>query len=287
VASAKTDYHLHPNYSYDASPFSIKDYCRKALELGLKEICFTTHMEIDPVREDIDNFAIVNGQKIAVLDQAWLDHYFLEIAEAQSDFKGMGLNIKAGIEVGYCRGMEKAVENILRQYPFDFVLGAIHCLDHIAISSKNESPSYYKGRNLQQLRDDYFSVLKDMVASGLFDCIAHLDLYVRYGLPFYGDDIFTIHREVIEPILQDIARRGMGIEINTSSRRRGIQEFHPAKEIVALAAKAGVNVFTIGSDAHKPSELGGYLDEAMQILQEFNLKNHVFDRRQAIPLEDV
>ncbi|NLW24991.1 MAG: histidinol-phosphatase HisJ family protein [Clostridia bacterium] len=280
---AKTDYHVHPDYSPDASPYKIKDYCYKALELGLREICFTTHIEVDPVRKELDNYVIFKGKEVSVFDQAWLDHYFLEIADVQREFKSSGLQVKAGIEVGYSQGMEKFIEKITDGYPFDFVLGAIHCLEHIAISSKNESPYYYKNRSIEQIANDYFTVLEDAVKSGLFDCMAHLDIYVRYGLQFFGDEIYTIHQGRIEPIFQEMARRGMGIEINTSSRRRGIEEFHPSKEIVALAAETGIKVFTIGSDAHNLSELGGYLDEAMQILQELNLKNHVFNRRRAVP----
>jgi histidinol-phosphatase (PHP family) len=75
----------------------------------------------------------------------------------------------------------------------------------------------------------------------------------------------------------------MGLEINTSSLRRGLQEFHPTREIVALAAKAGVEIFTIGSDAHSLEQVGDHLDEAQALLEEFNLVNHVFNRRRATP----
>ncbi|NLW06700.1 MAG: histidinol-phosphatase HisJ family protein [Clostridia bacterium] len=280
---ARTDYHIHPNYSIDASPIRIKDYCFRALELGLVEICFTTHVEIDPVRREIDNYVALNGEKIPVLNLAWLDNYFDEITKAQEAFKTDSLKIKAGIEIGYCQGVEKDIEIIVGNYPFDFVLGAIHCLDHIAISSLKESPNYYKTRSLATMRADYFTTLKEAVTSGFFDCIAHLDLYRRYGFKHYGPEILTIHRGVIEPIFEEMARRGMGLEINTSSRRRGLKEFHPAKEIVALAAKAGVKIFTVGSDAHSLEQLGDYIDEALAFLKQFKLTNHVYSQRRAIP----
>ena len=282
MSHIRTDYHIHPDYSIDAFPVRIKDYCKKALELKLSEICFTTHVELDPVRREIDNFVVFNGKWLPVFDFAWLDGYFAEIIQAQQEFKD--LKIKAGLEVGYNRGCEDFVDKIVSNYPFDFVLGAIHCLNHIAISSKTESPHYFRNTGLDELRKEYFRTLKEMVTTGLFDCIAHVDLYLRYGLKSYGPEILTIHLGVIEPIFAEMARRRIGLEVNTSSRRRGLKEFHPAKELLALAAKAGITIFTVGSDAHFLTELGGYIDEALARLQDLNLFNHVFTRRQAVPV---
>ncbi|NLZ39454.1 MAG: histidinol-phosphatase HisJ family protein [Firmicutes bacterium] len=280
----RTDYHVHPDYSIDASPVKIKEYCQRSLELGIREICFTTHVELDPVRQEKDNFVCLNGEKVSVLNFAWLDSYFEEITRAQDEFKHANLKVKAGIEVGYNRGCEEYVEKITSSYPFDYVLGAIHCLDHIAISSQKESPHYFRNKSLAELRRDYFLVLEEAVKTGLFDSIAHVDFYYRYGFAHYGSEIFTIHRGAIEPVFAEMARRGMGLEINTSSRRRGFEEFHPTREVLALAVKAGIKIFTVGSDAHSLKDLGKNIDEALELLKEYKLSNHVFTRRQASSL---
>jgi len=283
LKKARTDYHIHPDYSIDAYPARIKDYCYRALELGLTEICFTTHLELDPMRKEIENFVVLNGEKVPVYNQAWVDQYFAEIERAQKEFRRDGLQVKAGIEVGYCRGCERDIENIIDNHPFDYVLGSIHCLNHISISSMKDSAHYFGSRTLSQVRAEYFSTLREAVVTGLFDAIAHVDLYRRYGFRQFGPEILTIHRGAIEPIFREMARREMGLEINTSSRRRGLEEFHPSREIIALAARSGVKIFTIGSDAHSLEQLGDYLDEAQALLEEFNLVNHIFSRRLAIP----
>jgi len=82
----RTDYHVHPDYSIDASPVRIRDYCEKALDLKLTEICFTTHIELDPARRDIDNFVVFQGERLSVFNPAWLDGYFREIAEHKKSF---------------------------------------------------------------------------------------------------------------------------------------------------------------------------------------------------------
>ncbi|NLL17649.1 MAG: histidinol-phosphatase HisJ family protein [Clostridia bacterium] len=279
----KTDYHVHPNYSIDASPATIKDYCYKAIDLELTEICFCTHVELDPKRKDKENFVMVKGEKRSVYDFNWLDNYFEEISRMQDELKTSGLKVKAGVEIGFCQGIEHEIEKVVNSYPFDYVLGAIHCLDHISISSKKESPHYFGSREAAQVRADYFAVLMEAVKTGLFDCIAHVDLYRRYGIGYLGPEVDTIHRGAIEPVFDEMKRRGVGLEINTSSRRRGLKEFHPTKEILSIAVEAGIQVFTVGSDAHSLDELGEGIDEALAVLDELNVCNHVFTRRQPVP----
>jgi histidinol-phosphatase (PHP family) len=253
------------------------------LELDIREICFTTHIELDPVRREKDNFVYLNGKKVSVFNFVWLDSYFEEITRAQDEFKHTNFKAKAGIEIGYNRGCEKHVEKIIGSYPFDFVMGAIHCLNHIAISSMKESPSYFKNKSLAELREDYFTTLLEAVNTGFFDSIAHVDLYLRYGIRNYGSEILAIHRGAVEPVFMEMARRGMGLEVNTSSRRRGLKEFHPTREMLALAAKSGIKIITVGSDAHSLEDLGSHIDEALEILKEHKLRNHVFTRRKAAP----
>ncbi len=278
----KTDYHIHPNYSVDAAPVTIDAYCAKAVDLELEEVCFTTHLEIDPDRRESDNFVMVNGKKHSSFDWTWLDHYFAELREAQQAFKNT-LSVKAGVEVGFFPGQERALERILTNYPFDFVLGAIHCVNHMNISSKQESTHFFQNSSLTTIRRDYFNTLRAAIETGLFDSIAHVDLYLRYGLVHFGPAVLTVHRGVIEPIFSEMARRGMGLEINTSSCRRGLKDFHPTRELIGLAADAGIRVFTVGSDAHALHELGDNIDATLALLAEFNLTNHIFTQRQAIP----
>ena len=72
----KTDYHIHPDYSPDADRVKIIDYCHRALELNLEEICFTTHLEFGPPGS---------------AQPDWLENYIAEIREAQENSGRRGL----------------------------------------------------------------------------------------------------------------------------------------------------------------------------------------------------
>ncbi|AEG15054.1 histidinol phosphate phosphatase HisJ family [Desulfofundulus kuznetsovii DSM 6115] len=278
------DYHIHPGYSIDAEDYSILDYCQQAMKLGLREICFTPHLEVDPVRRRLDWFVRVNGKLHPMEDLGWLDHYFRDIEEARSQLHDRKLKIKAGLEVGYERGCEKTIEKILNNYPFDYVLGSIHCLEHQSISSWEESRIYFSSHTAEEACGEYFQVLKEAVESNLFDCIGHLDLYRRHGERLLGTTLGSAHKGMVEPILKEMARRNMGLEVNTSSLRRGLTEFHPSREILLQARECGVKIFTVGSDAHRLSELGAYTDQAVLMLEEMGFAVYTFTSRQPCPL---
>lgn len=280
----RLDYHVHPGYSIDAEDVNILDYCRQALLLGLKEICFTPHLEVDPVRRHRDWFVRLKGKLHPMEDTTWLDHYLMEIEEARRQLNGKGLVVKAGLEVGYQPGCEKTIEKILNTYPFDFVLGSIHCLRHQSISSWHESRSYFSCHTLEEVCREYFLALKEAVQSNLFDCIGHVDLYRRYGEFFWGTDIKKAHEGFIEPIFEEMARRNIGLEINTSSLRRGLADFHPSEEILLLAQRCGIKIFTVGSDAHRLEDLGASIDKAVMKLKKMGLAPYSYTARQPHPL---
>lgn len=273
------DYHIHPGYSIDAEPFSISDYCRRAADNGLKEICFTSHLEVDPVRKHLDWFVRINGAVCPMEDLNWLDFYFKDIEDVRKEWARRGLTVKAGLEVGYDLGLEKAIERVVLGYPFDFVLGSVHCLDHLAISSKGDSKRYFPGKEPGRVVTEYFNVLGEAVNTGLFDCIGHVDLYRRYGSRFFGEEVLKALEIVAAPLFEKIAARGMGLEVNTSSLRRGHIDFHPTGAMVEMALGLGVRFFTVGSDAHRLDDLGHGIEAAIKMLAGLEIKPVTYNLR--------
>jgi histidinol-phosphatase (PHP family) len=260
-----SDYHVHPDYSLDASG-TIDQYCQRALELGLKEICFTTHYDTDPVRKDEDPFMRING-KIVPLDKENVKRYIEDVRRANEVYSPIGLSVKAGLEVDYAPDMEKRLRKDLAAFDLDYILGAVHCLDHIAISSSKEAESYFRTKSLKELCREYYKVLGKAGESGLFDAIAHLDVYRKYGLAFYGEEILTAHRGLVEPVLELMVETDVGLEINTGLLRKGHKEFSPSLEILNLALKMNVKIIAFGSDAHKVAHLGKDIKEAYLLVE--------------------
>jgi histidinol-phosphatase (PHP family) len=276
------DYHVHPDYSIDARG-TIQEYCRTALEIGINEICFTTHYDILPNRREIDGYVRRQGDYIPTTDN-WLPEYLSEIEAVRITYAGQGLTVKAGLEVDYHPVVEDQLRAILAAHEFDYVLGAVHCLDRYSIAIESDCALYYRGKSALQVCEAYYSLLAAAVDSNLFDTIAHLDLYKKFAAPYLGPAIDRTHTGLLEPILAAMAARGTGIEINTKNWYKGLPEPSPSRDLLQLCREQGITVVTIGSDCHRPEDLGKGVSRAMDLARSLGFASITkFTRRQAEP----
>lgn len=262
------DYHIHPGYSLDATG-TIEEFCQEALRKRLKEICFTTHFDTDPLRKKIDPFMIIEGKTVPL--QKGLPTYFREVKEAQSRYEQRGLAVRLGLEVDYAPHFEEELRETLSGIKVDFLLGSIHCLEGVAFTDRREYERCFQRKSVREMSRRYFENLTSLVKSNLFDCVAHLDGYKKYGFTYYGEKIFTAHRDYIEPVLELMSSHDLGIEVNTGSLRRGFRDLYPSAEILKLVRDFGVKVVALGSDAHHPEEVGYEIRRAIESLAHLGL----------------
>lgn len=263
------DCHVHPNYSLDASG-TMDEFCQKALEIGLKGICFTSHYDIDPERKDIDAFMRVKG-KVTPLSEETVNIYLEEIEEVKCKYERLGLKVRSGLEIDYAPHIEELLKEDLLKFKLDYILGAVHCLEHIAITSSEEVFFYLEKRTAQSLCDDYYGNLLSGIKSGLFHSIAHLDGFKKYALGYYGEKLLKAERIWIGPVLQELKNRKIGIELNTGWFKKGRRSFFPDEYILKSAADSGINIIALGSDAHRIEELGLGLPEAVSYIEKNKL----------------
>ena len=275
-----TDYHIHPDFSQDAEG-SMAEYCARARQIGLVEICFTTHCELDPERKDYE-YVRVAGERCPV-DSNWGEAYFREIERCRGEFTD--LSVRAGVEVGYEFGLEGVIHDFLVQHPFDFVLGAVHCLDHVAITSGDELARFkadYQHHGAEYVAGRYFEYVRAAAGSRLFDCLSHLDAYRKYIQPLFDEGFARTVELQLGPTLRFVAESGTGLEVNSAALRRGMAEPYPAERIVRMARDAGVDVFTTGSDAHAVKDLGVGLDRVEALLGRAGIRPARFRDRKRV-----
>lgn len=272
------DYHIHPYYSIDAEG-TVEEYCQQAEAVGLKELCFTPHFEIDPLRKEIDDIVRI-GNKTLNMTSNWLDYYLSDLEAAQK--KHPELIIKAGIEVGYDYGLEKGIEDMLKRYPFDFVLGSIHCIDHISFTDHKECDDYFKKDSPETMIEKYFALLEAMIKTDLFDCVGHLDSYKKYGLRYYGSRLLKIAIPYIEKAIELIKDKNLALEVNTSGLRKTFQETYPALSTIEKFKNPPILI--IGSDAHRLEEVGTGIRKTLQALERMGLTVSVAHERKLNPI---
>jgi histidinol-phosphatase (PHP family) len=270
------DYHIHTNHSIDAQG-DLEDYCEKALSIGLKEICFTNHCELDPARND--SFICFDGQREKFTRQGLL-RLRDEIEKQRVRYHSSGLSIKFGIEVGYYKGIDPVLEQVTNGVELDFVLGSIHCLEHICIDSSREYMNYFPDHSAHSMLTNYFQAVEDLVKSKLFNSVGHLDVYKKYGISYYKEEIHEVLETSLRKIYRIMADTNTALEINTAGLRR-IDQFYPAPSIIKYAREQGLKMITIGSDAHRVSDLGKGISEGFEYAKSFGFDTvYRFDRKQ-------
>lgn len=83
--------------------------------------------------------------------------------------------------------------------------------------------------------------------------LGHLTLPLRYINEHHGEHMtFRRHMDRVEEVLRTVIPKGVGIECNTN---RGNEPL-PGPEILRLYRRLGGEIVTLGSDAHRPGDVG-------------------------------
>lgn len=255
------DYHMHSRVSFDGFDTGLQ-MAQAAKEAGLKEICFTDHLDYDPLGK----------MGILAFDT---DCY-------NAEYNGLelpGLKIRRGMEFGMMADNREQFQQDLKRRPFDFVLGSIHFVDDLDVYFEE----YWAGKTIFQAERRYLEATLECVRIHEdFDVLAHLTYIAKTrchpaprAVP-YGE-----HRELIDEILRILVSKGKGLEINTSGVDRA-GDFLPTRDIVSRFRELGGEIVTVGSDAHKCNRVGQYSREACEILKDIFGYVCTFEDRKAI-----
>ena len=240
------DFHMHSRVSFDGHD-SGEAMARAALAAGLKEICFTDHLDYDPLGK----------MGVLAFDT---DSYNAEY----DSLKIPGLTIRRGMEFGMTQDNKVQFQQDLQRRPFDFVLGSIHFVDDLDVYFEE----YWSGKTIFQAERRYLeSTLECVRIHDNFDVLAHLTYIAKtHCHPAPRIVPYEDHREIIDEILRVLVAKGKGLELNTSGMDR-CGGFLPTADIFLRFKELGGTIVTVGSDAHRTNRVGQYSREACQILR--------------------
>ena len=255
------DYHMHSRVSFDGHDTGL-DLARAALAAGLKEICFTDHLDYDPLGQ--------MGKLDFDTDAYSAEYDSLELP---------GLKIRRGMEFGMDIHNVELFKKDLQRRPFDFVLGSIHFVDNLDVYFE----PYWNGKSVFQAERRYLEATLDSVKlHNDFDVLAHLTYISKTKChPAPRPVPYAEHREIIDEILRILVAKGKGLELNTSGMDR-CGGFLPTADIFCRFRELGGEIITVGSDAHTCSRVGQYSFEACSILKDIFGYVCTFENRQPI-----
>ena len=241
------DFHMHTRVSFDGHDTGLA-MAMAAKNAGLKEICFTDHLDYDPMG------------KMGVLafdTQVYNKEY--------DNLEVTGLIIRCGMEFGMTADNREQFRKDLQRRPFDFVLGSIHFVDGYDVYYDD----YWNGKTVFEAERRYLEETLNCVRiHDDFDVLAHLTYIAKtHAHPAPRLVPFEEHREVIDEILKVLASKGKGLEMNTSGVDR-CGGFLPTRDMVLRFRELGGQIVTVGSDAHRANRVGQYTFDACEVLKD-------------------
>jgi len=260
------DYHVHTHHSLDSEAL-MEEHCARAVKIGLKEIAFTDHYELNPLDEGKGYFDF--------------EAYWKELNYCRNKM-GESLSILSGLEISEPHLYPEEIKEFLSGKNFDLLIGGIHWIKDEALYR-----DFWSQKNYKEAYSLYFEEVFKMAKTADIDVLAHLDHLKRYApqdIPSFGPSDF---RGQIEAILKVIIERNIALEVNTSALKLKLfssdHETFPSFEIIAWYRNLGGELLTLGSDAHDPSFLALGFERICSFLEEVGFRGiTVFKKRRPL-----
>lgn len=241
------DFHLHTRVSFDGIGTG-QDMALAAKAAGLQEICFTDHMDYDPLDPNHKlNFTIA------------------DYAKEYDDLEIPGLTIRRGFEFGMLPDNREQFQHDLQLRNWDFVIGSVHFVDGLDVYYQQ----YWEGKtSYNAILRSFEDTLTCVRTHDGFDVLGHLTYLAKCDAnPEKKPILYKDYAEVTDEILKLLVQKGIGMEFNTSGLDR-CGDFLPGKEYLYRFKELGGQIVTVGSDAHNAGRVGQYCREASQIVQD-------------------
>jgi histidinol-phosphatase (PHP family) len=229
------DYHLHSRFSAD-SEAKMEEMAEKALCLGLKEICFTDHVDLG---------FILEGKAFEVDLPAYLEN-IAALAKAYPL-----LTVKTGLEAGYTKENTSATAALLAGCPLDFIIASVHLLDGKDVFCVDYDPSMRSSVFEQYL----MACLQVAKTAPHFNVLGHINYPSK--LPAFSDRplYYKDAPDILDELFQTLLTRGKGLEVNTSALRE-TRDIESTLSYMRRYRELGGEIITLGSDAHRPESMG-------------------------------
>jgi len=240
------DYHVHPNHSIDAKRNATLDsYCLEAVKKNISQICFTTHVDLNPYLED--QLKVIRFSSVQLpTDHESMKRYIDNCEKVR--YRYNELKILIGLEIDYSHHYDQLIKDTVPWDMIDYSLVGVHYFKkNESISSCNFTNDKYME---EQIIKEYYYNIEKAIESNMFDAIAHIDLYKKSS----GFQLFNLESSLLKHTFRLMNKHNVALEINTRKDSKG--DWFPSKRIISMAACEGVKKFSVGSDCHSTDDLG-------------------------------
>ncbi len=243
------DSHTHTHFSFDsrASPDAV---CQAAIARGMPEVALTDHVDMNPLDGGYGYFRP--------------DEHWRGIQDCRARLNGR-VRVHIGLECGEPHLFRRELSALTAAHEYDVVLGSIHWVGNRPV----ETAAFFDGLDFHEGIVLYLEELTRLAEEGDYDILAHPDIIRRAIFHRFGwtEVDWTPYEAPMRRVLRIVAERGKALEVNTSYRRRGMGPPGPSVQVLRWFREEGGRFVTLGSDAHRPEDVGADFGEALAMVQ--------------------
>ncbi len=262
-----TDYHVH----LETGPYTIEwvlKYLEVAKNRNISDLGFSEH-------------GYRFKQSKSMLFNPWIEERQTENIEEYVTLilkaKKQGLPVKLGIELDYIPNKEKEIENFLKDYPWDYVIGSVHWIDNWGFDLQ-EMKNNWENKAVINVYKEYFNIIKNLLAFKQFDILGHVDVIKVLGhKPKESENEILFN--MYDKLVNQIKESNITVEVNTAGLRKPVLELYPSPQLMKRLTENNIPLI-LNSDAHQPKHVGEDYDIAINYFRKYNVdKISTFDQR--------
>jgi len=231
------------------------EYAAQAASVGLTEIGFTEHAPMPG--DDFDDWRMLERD---------LDLYIEKIDQATAE--NPSVTVRKSLEIDFLPGYEEWMRDLANRFKWDYLIVSVHYLGGKWSFDHPNHRDSWKGRDVDAAWAEYYDLLRQSAALGVFDIIGHCDL-----IKVFGDKPSGNCASMWRPFLEEVKRQDIAIEINTNGLNKPCGEMYPSPALLEMAAEIGVGL-TFGSDAHRPGRVGEQFNQAIALAKRSGFTHH-------------
>ncbi|MBF0207505.1 MAG: histidinol-phosphatase [Oligoflexia bacterium] len=195
--------------------------------------------------------------------QERLSAYIKELIGLKNKYRDK-IKVLVGMEIAYFEGCEAH----LRTLPWsllDYAIGSVHFFSYkkangnpfgIDSSALEFATAVLAAENIQNICRDYYSLVIKAAQSGHFTFIGHFDLVKKFNLNYaYFKPEEDWYQQMSLQALKEVSKTGVPLEVNTSAKRKGHDEYYPSTVLIKEAIRLNIPLF-FNSDSHHCQDVG-------------------------------
>ena len=247
------DGHIH----LENGPLTL-DYLNKFVEEAIKnnidciQILDHTHRfhEFYSIYDNVRNASKIQEEWLSTKTKDSIVEYLklIELAKSQN----YPIKVKFGLEVCYTSKKEEEIRQVLSNYKFDFLVGAIHSVfGYLYDMDKFSRELLWDKYNVNDIYEEYYNEIEKLIKSNLFTQVAHPDTIKLFNIyPTY--DLIPTYKNIADLALDNdvYLENNFGCYYRYNHKDPGL-----SKDFKDILIEKGVKIM-LASDAHIPEHVG-------------------------------